>query len=270
MPTIHRYLLNHLSAGEFIILVIVTVMVSACIIVFLSRKYFSYLINEDNTRYIGFFLGSITANYAFILGFIIVTLWQKIGQVDILVIEESEALSTMVHTALAFPTAIQNEMMNGIGQYIKALVQNEWPSMRLGYSSPLADSALTNLFHLIQSYSPDTKVESTFYNQFVSALNKVSEYRGKRLQYLHSALIDVIRFMLGFGLVLIIFLLSLLKSKNKNLQLVAILLVSSMLSFNLGLALVFDYPLAGSVAVSSEPLTNGTLSPFHPLINGSP
>ena len=218
----------------------------------------------DNNRFTGYFLGSISANYGFILGFIIVTLWRELYEVKVFIMHESQYLSLLVFNTFAFPSTVQNEIMNGIEQYIKIVIQDEWALMKLGQPSDKAVPALSNIFHIIQSYSPDTKVESTFYNQFVNNLNKVIEFRRKRLEYLDSSMINVIRFMLGFGILIILFLVSLLDCESKKLKVLSITLVSSILSFNLGLAFLLDYPLAGSISATSIPFTKGVLARFNP------
>lgn len=261
---IHRYFINHLSAGEFVLLLVIIMSLLAVVIFFCVRKYLSFLVSTENTKFISVFVTSVTANYAFILGFIIVTLWKDFDQVDTFVTQESEFLSTMLYGALAFPAKVQTEAMKAIEQYIHAVVYDEWPAMRAGHASPAAEAAVANLYHVIQSYSPETKIESAFYDQFIKDLTAMSQYRGRRLEYLHTTLIDIIRYMLFLGIFLIVFLLSLIKVQRLKIQIVSILVVSTMLSFNLGLALLFDYPLAGSIAVSPEPFTNGVLERFNP------
>jgi hypothetical protein len=256
---IHRYLINHLSAGEFIFLFVICVALLATAVFFLVRRFFPFLITAENTKFVGLFLVPLAANYALVVGFVIVTLWRELEQVDTFVTQESEFLSTMVYSARAFPAKIQHDLMLGIEEYVHALIDYEWPAMRQGYPSQVAEAALSHLYQLIQAYSPDTKVETTFYNQFVTNLNSVAQYRGRRLEYLHTTLVDVIRYLFLCGIILIVFLMSAIKVKNKKLHLMAILFVSAIFSFNLGLALVFDYPLAGSIAISSEPFTNGVL-----------
>ncbi|MBA3813252.1 MAG: DUF4239 domain-containing protein [Alphaproteobacteria bacterium] len=242
-----RYLINHLSAGEFIALLMCSILCLALTLSFLSNKYLTSFMSYDNNRFTGYFLGSISASYGFILGFIIVTLWRELYEVKIFIMHEAEYLSLLVYNSSAFPISTQSELNNGIEQYIKVIIQDEWPLMHLGKVSEKTVPALLNLFHLIQSYSPETRIEETFYNQFINNLNRVVEFRRKRLEYLDSSLIDVIRFMLGFGLIIILFLISLLDSDSKKLKILSIILVSGMLSFNLGLAFLLDYPLAGSI-----------------------
>lgn len=259
-----RYLINHLDPGMFLLLLTSVNVLISLLILSIVKKYLSSLIRHENNRYIGFFLASITANYSFILGFIIVSLWKDIHQVQSYIAQESEGLSSLIYNATAFPSHMQDRILTSVDNYIYTLLTYEWPSMRLGHASPRAAAALEELFSLIQSYSPETTVEMTFYNQFVSNLNLVSQFRGKRLEFLHTGLIDVIRFMLVFGFFLIIFLVSLLESQIPKLHTLSVVVVSAMISFNVGLALLFDYPLAGSIAATPTSFTRGALAPFKP------
>lgn len=259
-----RYLINYLSAGEFILLLVIIVVSMSLIILHIIRKHFSFLISYKNNGYLSFFLASITANFGIVLGFIIVTLWQELDKVELIVMQESEQLSLLLYNALAFPVDIQTKITHGMDQYIQVLIFDEWPLMRWGKASEKAVPALTNLFHITQSYSPETNVETIFYKQFVISLNNIVEYRRKRLEYLDSSLVNVLRFMLFLGIFIIILLISLIKSHSHRLQVLAVILVSTVLSFNLGLALLLDYPLSGSISATPAPFTKGILARFNP------
>lgn len=258
-----RYLINHLNSGEFIFLLMIFIAFIAIVIELLVQRFFPSFIKEDNIRFIGFFLGTISATYGFILGFIIVNLWKELYEVEDFIIQEAEYLSLLVYNSSAFPQAIQNELMKGIEHYIRIIIQEEWPLMRVGEVSNKTVPALSNLFHIIQSYSPETTTEITFYSQFVNNLNKVVEFRRKRFEYLDSSLVDVIRFMFVFGMIVILFLTSLIYNESLKLKTLTIVLVSSVLSFNLGLALLLDYPLSGNIAAKPTPFTKGILERFN-------
>ena len=259
-----RYLINHLSAGEFILVLIIALVSLALLTLYLVRRYFSFLIRYENNSYLSFFLASITANYGIVLGFIIITLWQELDKVELIVMQESEQLSLLIYNALAFPVNVQDRIANGINEYIQVIINDEWPLMRWGKASEKAIPALKKLFHIIQSYSPETNIETTFYKQIVVSLNSVVEYRRERLEYIGSSLVDVLRIMLFLGIFIIILLISLIKSHSHRLQIFAVILVSTVLSFNLGLALLLDYPLSGSISASPAPFTKGILSNFNP------
>jgi hypothetical protein len=269
--SMHRYLLNNLSNSEFIILTTCLVLIVAFTLTYVLKKYFSHFMSYENNRFVGFFVASISANYGFILGFIIVTLWRELYEVKSYVLQEAESLSLLVYNASAFPSTIQNEIINEVTNYIKIVTEEEWPLMRFGNVSPKTVPIFTNLFHIIQSYTPETSVEISFYNQSINNLNRLIEFRRKRLEYLDSSLSDILRFILIFGVVVILSLIALLDTKSKTLKFFTLTLASIMLSLNLSLALLLDYPFAeiegeteDLFAVSSHPFTAGILEQFDP------
>lgn len=266
-----RYLFNHLSNTEFILLVMGTVLVMAFMMSLFSRKFLSSIMSYENNRFLGFFIGTVTANYAFILGFTVVMLWRELHDVKSIIAQEAGYLALLVYNAPAFPDAFQSELMKGVEQYIKLILQEEWPAMRLGKVSENAVHVFSNLFHTIQSYSPETKIESVFYNQLVNNLNKVIEFRRKRFEYLESSIPDALRFIFLFGLCVILFLVSLLESESRRLKILTTILVCSMLSLNLSVALLLDYPYTGLesgetdlFSVNSDAFKEGILERFNP------
>jgi hypothetical protein len=266
-----RYLFNHLSNGEFVILMISSVLLIEFTMSVIARKFFSSFMSYENNRFIGYFIGAASANFGFILGFTIITLWRELYELKSFVTQEAEYLSLVVYNASAFPHAFQADLMNGVEQYVKIIIQDEWPLMRLGKVSEKSVPTFSHLFHVIQSYSPETKVESTFYNQLVTNLNKVIELRRKRMEFLETSLSDVFRFMFLFGLLVILFLISLLASESNKLKVLTTTLLCSMLALNLSVALLLDYPFTGLLngeedlfSVSALPFKRGILEQFDP------
>lgn len=264
-----RYLLNHLSSGEFILLLWAIILLCAFVMSALSQKYLSTHINYENNKYIGYFLGSISANYGFILGFIIVSLWKELYDVRHHIIQEAEYLSLLVYDAAIFPQAIQNEILATVEQYIKVIVNEEWPLMKTGQVSEKSVTIFTKLFEIMSNYKPESNTENIMYYKFITNAEKVIEFRRKRLEYLNSGLVDVLRVMLILGVFIILFLTTLLAGPSKLLRSIAIILVSGMLSFNLGIALLLDYPLAGTISASPDPFRMGILGRFNSTIPAS-
>lgn len=257
-----RALINYLNTGEFLLLLMVVVLCISFIMFFSVRRFLPFLIEQENLKYVGFVLGTITGNYAFLLGFIIYDLWKSLHDVQLLIVQETDNLELMTYSCLALPSHIQNEVMEGIRRYIHAVIYEGWPSLRWGEGSQTAQNTITSLFHILQSYTPETKTETTFYNKIVNQLDGVLLNRSRRLEYLDTAIIPPLRFMLGMGLLIIIFLVSLVEIGNKYIHALIMILVSAILSFNVGLALLLDYPFSGSIAASPKPFTKGILAQF--------
>jgi hypothetical protein len=258
-----REALNLFSPGLFILFEIALILCMVTIVFAITRVLFHKYFAEKDHKFLSLFLGIVSASYGFILGFIIISLWQILVQSKSIVAQEASHLSLLTQDSFAFPLAIQNELLHGIGQYIRHVINDEWVKMSLGISSSLVQDDLNNLYHTIQSYMPKNTAESWFYNDMITHLNGIVENRTLRLNQINSMLISPIRFVMVFGLMLITFFFSLLKSKTETIHLTSILVVTSIFAFNVGLALILDYPFADNGLITTQPYTEGILSRFN-------
>jgi len=257
-----RALINWLPTWPFILLLVIVISCVTTLIFFLTRHFIPNFIRKEQGHFLTIFGEIIIVIYAFLLGFVIISLWQILNQATNVTAAEANYLSLMTFDAFALPTPIQTEILDAIGQYIKHVVQDEWKTMRWGHASQLAQNAIGNLFHVIQSYNPQTETEKTFYHEIIVNLNNALENRRLRLNNVESALIDPLRFILIFGIFLISFILSLAETKNRYTHLFIVLIACSLLSFSVGLAFVLDYPFSGEIAVSNKVFSTGVLSRF--------
>jgi hypothetical protein len=258
-PLTERGLANFYEQKWPILLSVQVVTIVFGITRILFHKYFA----EKDHKFLSLLLGIVSASYGFILGFIIISLWEILVQSKIIVVQEASHLGLLTQDSFAFPLAIQNELLHGIGQYIKHVINDEWVKMSLGLSSSLVQDDLNNLYHTIQSYIPKNAAENWFYNDVIAHLNGIGENRTLRLNQIDSMLISPIRFVMIFGLILISFFFSLYKAKNEAIHLISILVVTSIFAFNVGLALALDYPFADNNLITTQPYTEGILSRFN-------
>src|SRR5919205_473643 len=95
---------------------------------------------------------------------------------------EASALSALTRAAAAFPPAPRESIRNAIDEYVHAVVEDEWPSMRLGEQSPRAFAALEGLYATVRGFEPSNQVEQAFYSSSVDDLRTVTLSRRERLQ----------------------------------------------------------------------------------------
>jgi hypothetical protein len=180
----------------------------------------------------------------------------------ILVSKEANQLAIIVSDCFAFSSDFQNQCLNAVGQYIKYVTQDEWETMRWGNPSLLAQNAMQNIFHVVQSYTPQGEKEKVFYEELVVHLNLALDNRRLRLDSVSSILIGPLRFILVLGAIFISFFVSLLRIKNTYLHWFVLMVVSFVLSFNISLALMIDFPFSGEITISTAPYEEGNLSRF--------
>ncbi len=225
------------------------------------RNFFPNLLSKENTSFLTSLIGIISANYGFLLGFVIVILWQTFNSAKLFTSLEAYNFRLMWHDC-AVLKSISHEVRDLIGQYVTTIIHEEWPLMKVGLESSKISQIIDNFFKVLQSYVPQNEVEKNFYKEIVTQLNAVVQNRAQRLEYTQSILSGPLRFIIIVGALLLVFLLSLLENKGRRLHLFATIMVSSVIAFNVGLALTMDYPFSGDISISSKPFTQGVLSQY--------
>ena len=205
----------------------------------------------------------IGAVYGILLGFIIVALWENLNAADANVAHEATALAQVVRAAEAFSPDGRTLVVNAAGDYVRAVVDDEWQLMRDGATSERAADGISKLYAALQQYEPQTERQKVFYAEAVGRLGDVLSARRSRLEAVEASLSGSLRFMMYTGFAVIVTLLAVLGTGRRRAHVVMLLVVTGMIAFNLGLATTLDYPFSGDVSVSDEPFRLGVLAQFH-------
>ncbi|HUA08860.1 MAG TPA: DUF4239 domain-containing protein [Candidatus Acidoferrales bacterium] len=103
-------------------------------------------------------LGTILA---VMLSFMVVTVWQEYDQAAATVQIEANEISNLYHEVSDFPQPQRNTIHAAIERYVDIVVDQEWPLMRQGLSSPRAHRAASRIVSLIGAYNPSTLSQQT-------------------------------------------------------------------------------------------------------------
>lgn len=261
MKNISRELLNANASFLLIFYVCLGLVLLSFILYFVARRFFSKYIHVENNSYLTSLISVVSANYAFLVGFVIVSLWQTSNNARDEVTGEAYQLRFILNDATALKP-IEEDIRKVVGQYVKTVVEEEWSLMSIGHESPKVLPTIRELFGLLQSYNPTSEIEKTFYREIVSKANILIEKRAQRLGHLETALSDPLRFILIVGAIYILAMMAFMYSKSWQMHLLTMAVVSCVIGFNVGFAFCLDYPFSGDLAVSSRPYTLGILSQF--------
>lgn len=199
--------------------------------------------------------------FALILAFVIASVLGKFDTADNVVDSEATSLALMLRANRAFPPQVEARLNAGMGDYINALVDDEWEQMRHGQRSREARAALDSMYALYQGYQPAAGVPDKFYDQALSQLATVAASRRERLSLSETGLPTILVLMLPLGAILLLILEYRPKlaplSQAGFMGALALVLSSTYL-----LTILLDYPFSGDVSVSSSPLNTGALAYF--------
>ncbi|HET9257498.1 MAG TPA: hypothetical protein VFO16_20175 [Pseudonocardiaceae bacterium] len=83
-------------------------------------------------------------------------------------------VSVIVRAADSFPYNARRPIKQAAGEYVHAVVEDEWPSLRRGEGSPRASAALEGIYVTVSKFEPRTEVEKAFYASAVEDLHTVT------------------------------------------------------------------------------------------------
>ena len=203
----------------------------------------------------GFIIGVLGALYAVLLAFVVVALWSQYQDARSTVEREANQLSDLAHVTRGFSEQNGRHRLIGlIGAYARSAIEDEWPAMAHGQSSPRTRAALDQLWHAFLELDPQTNRESALYDQSLSTLRDLSDSRRLRLFSSRDDLPLVIQFLLwGGGLITIAFT-YFFGVKSILAQSLMTAALTGIISFNLFLVIALDNPFHGYVRASPEPL----------------
>ncbi len=264
-----RELLNYLPSWLYIALFCGGLTVISITVYFVLRRYFKHIIDSYNNPYLTTLISIISANYAFLLGFVIVTLWQANSQAHKETSKESYELRSIMNNSTGIKP-IKEEIRQAVGNYARAIVYDEWPLMRVGKASPKIHHVRQVLFELLSSYTPRNKQEEIFLATIVSKLNMLISKRAARLEFTKSSLSNHLRFILILGAIFLVTLIAILENRNKEVHLFSMTVVSIVIGFNLGLAFCLEYPFSGDMAVKTDAFKIESLGGFFETAERAP
>lgn len=263
------YLLNHFSTAELIALVVGGPVALAVLVVVLVRKLWPNVAHsrfEEMTEVVRADVFAVL--YSIVLGLVIADLSGSFSTASATVSAEASALNGIMRASLAlpakpserFPDGPRAALQESLGTYVHAVVEDEFPAMRKGNSSPVAFATLEGVYGTMQDYAPRTAVQQAFYESALEDLREATLHRRERLQQSEGGAPGLLRTLLVVGGLVFVLLAYPASIESVRAQAAIVGSVTAFVAFGYFLTMVMDYPYAGDVSVSTAPYKNGPLA----------
>jgi hypothetical protein len=105
---------------------------------------------------------------------------------------ETVALARIYELAQQLPESKREEIQGLAESYARVVVEEEWPLLPQGRSSPRAQELSDDLRSAIQEFDPSTTTEQIIYTQELNAVNDLDEDRETRLLDARLRLPDIL------------------------------------------------------------------------------
>lgn len=207
-------------------------------------------------------LGVVAAVFGLLLAFVIIIAYQNFLDAEANVSGEADSLAAIVRDSTAFPQPGGGNVQSAVGEYVRAVVGDEWPEMRKGRESAIALNGLNDIFASFQTIQPRTHAQSAFYDDAVRQLNSALADRRDRLGSVEGGLPRDIVILLLFSTVVIIGYAVLVGSPSYWFHVLGPAAIAMVVAVSLVVLIDLSYPFSGNVAISSKDFKAGTLSQF--------
>jgi hypothetical protein len=200
----------------------------------------------------GSLLSVVGTMYAVILGLIVVDAMGKFEEARQTTEHESNALADIILLSKQLPSEKRTQIQALARDYIDRVVEDEWPSMDRGTSSPEARRAAIDLMDAVSSFEPKTDKEMAVYGAELSATCEFWNNRRDRIVIAIHGLPALEWFVLIFGGVLTVAFTYFFKLELLKIQVIMTAMVAMIIALCLFLVLMFGYPFSGELKVSPE------------------
>jgi hypothetical protein len=209
-------------------------------------------------------LGVVAALFGLFLAFVIVIEYQNFGSAQGNVGQEADSLAAIVRDSRAFSNGHTDRVSAAIGAYVRDVVTNEWPQMRLGRQSPIAEGAVNGMYSALIAMRPTTPVGTAFYDDAVRQLNQALIARRERLDTANGGLPSLVLALIGVGAIVILGYALLVGSRSYWFHAIGAGAIVLVIALSLVVLIDLSYPFSGSLVISSSPFRTGALAQFFP------
>jgi hypothetical protein len=204
-------------------------------------------------------IGVLSSGFSILLAFIIINTWNDYLRASNVVTKEASHLSLIIKNSAPLAHDAPKKIHQAVANYTRVVRTNEWQTMRVGNEDPKSWDALNALFKEVNAYTPTDTKDTIYYYRTLSSLNDVLIARRDRLNAIHSIIPGTLRTSLLISSFILAIILGGVRGEKSFFNLLPVLFFAGVLGFNLAVALSFDYPFSGEVAISNAPFYKGAL-----------
>jgi hypothetical protein len=207
---------------------------------------------EGQNDVAGFFYAVLGVAYAVLLAFVVIAVWQDYETAQTNVESEAHELAGVYFLASRLPEPQRTRLQDLARTYARIVVEEEWPMMERGQTSPRADSLVSQLRSKILGFDPRTKGEQVLYESGLSQLHDAADARRSRLLEVREGIPRLLWVVLVLGGVITVsftYLFGLKSNLAHALMVAALTLLICGILYTIG---EFNNPFSGIVEIGPD------------------
>jgi hypothetical protein len=232
--------------GLLIVAVAVVVAVGGLVLV---QRLVPTARRKEHNDVAGFIYAVLGVAYAVLLGLVLIAVWEKWDAADTLTADEANELAGIFWWAHALPQPEGRHIQELVRSYDRVVVEDEWPLMAQGKSSPEAWDTLDELRGAILGLEPTTGAQQMRYEEMLEQLHDLGNARRERLLAAEQGLPPILWVVLILGGVITVGFTYLFGLENTLVHLLMVAALALIVSMSLFTVAALDYPFKGDIHI---------------------
>ena len=243
-----------------LLLVAVAILIAVGGLAFVQRLYATDLRKQHNDV-AGFIYAVLGVAYAVLLGLVLIAVWEKWDAAEAVATDEANELAGIFWYAHSLPQPEGRHVQELVRSYARVVVEEEWPLMAKGRSSPKAWDSLDELRATILALQPPKGEKRTGYDQMryeeiLVQLHDLGNARRERLLAAEQGLPPILWVVLILGGLITVFFTYLFGLENPFVHLLMVAALALIISMSLYTVTALDYPFKGDIRIHPSAFEN--------------
>ena len=239
----------NLVPGVFAIFLFVLVSVAGLVLV---QRMVPVELRKQHNDVAGFIYAVLGIAYAVLLGLVVVAAWEQFQTARNTTEREASELAEVFWLGHRLPEAEGHRLQELARSYARVVVDEEWPLMAGGGSSPRAWELMDEIRLTIQNMNPDTEAEQVLYDQGLERVYDLADARRDRLLDAREGIPPILWVVLVVGAIVTVgftYLFGLDDTTTHMLMVALLALIIGLILFTIG---SLEYPFSGNVRLGPD------------------
>ena len=209
-------------------------------------------LHQANNTATGTIYAALYVMFGVTIGFSLFLVWQQYDAAQKMAESEAAHVEQLYQLAGRLPEPARSRIRDLDTSYARVVVEEEWPQMREGRTSPRAEALAADLQRSIQDFEPHTQAESAVQSEGLSQLDELDEARALRLLEVREGLPPILWVVLIAGGVLTVAFTYLFGLESPWLHMLTVAALAVLVALILYTIAVLDYPFNGDMRVGPD------------------
>ncbi len=218
----------------------------------LARRLIPLPVRERHTTATGTIYAAVYVMFGLSVGFSLFSVSQQFDRARQTTDREATGVETLYRLAGSFPEPERGRVQGLAVSYARAVIEEEWPLLERGRSSPRAGAVLDELRRGVQEAAPRTDAQGALHAEALSELDELEEDRAFRLVTASEGISYIVWVVLVVGGTITIAFTYLFGIDDAWLHAVAVAGLTVLVSLILHVVGVLDYPFNSGVRVQPD------------------